>query len=73
MAAQETSAETRRFKVFRFKRGGHDGEHFDEFVVPVAPHTTVLEPCSGSSFIVTEPSRCVIRACTPLAAPAGCW
>jgi succinate dehydrogenase/fumarate reductase-like Fe-S protein len=43
MAAQETSAETRRFKVFRFKRGGHDGEHFDEFVVPVGPHTTVLD------------------------------
>jgi succinate dehydrogenase/fumarate reductase iron-sulfur protein len=45
MAAQqtETSAETRRFKVFRFKRGGHDGEHFDEFVVPVGPNTTVLD------------------------------
>jgi succinate dehydrogenase iron-sulfur subunit len=39
----ETTAETRRFKVFRFKRGGHDGERFDEFVVPVGPHTTVLD------------------------------
>jgi succinate dehydrogenase / fumarate reductase iron-sulfur subunit len=39
-SAEET--ETRRLRVYRFKRG--DGaEHFDEFDVPVGPHTTVLD------------------------------
>jgi len=34
--------ETRRFRVHRYKRG--DGaEHFDEFEIPVGPHTTVLD------------------------------
>jgi succinate dehydrogenase / fumarate reductase iron-sulfur subunit len=34
--------ETRRFRVYRYKRG--DGrERFDEFDVPVGPHTTVLD------------------------------
>ncbi len=34
--------ETRRFRVYRYKRG--DGkERFDEFDVPVGPHTTLLD------------------------------
>lgn len=34
--------DTRRFRVYRYKRG--DGkERFDEFDVPVGPHTTVLD------------------------------
>jgi len=34
--------DTRRFRIFRYKRG--DGcERFDEFEVPVGPHTTVLD------------------------------
>ena len=38
-------AETRRLRVYRYKRG--DGvEHFDEFEVPVGPHTTVLDALS---------------------------
>ena len=40
--AEATTTETRRLRVYRFKRG--DGaEHFDEFDVPVGPHTTVLD------------------------------
>jgi len=35
-------ADTRRFRVFRYKRGD-GGEHFDEFDVPVEAHTTVLD------------------------------
>lgn len=35
--------ETRSIRVYRFKRGGTDGEHFDEFDVPVGPRTTVLD------------------------------
>jgi succinate dehydrogenase / fumarate reductase iron-sulfur subunit len=34
--------ETRRFRVFRYKRGDPES-HFDEFDVPVGPRTTVLE------------------------------
>jgi succinate dehydrogenase / fumarate reductase iron-sulfur subunit len=34
--------ETRRLRVYRFKRGD-GGERFDEFEVPVGPHTTVLD------------------------------
>ncbi|MBV9417908.1 MAG: succinate dehydrogenase/fumarate reductase iron-sulfur subunit [Solirubrobacterales bacterium] len=34
--------ETRRFRVYRYKRGA-GGEHFDEFEVPVGPNTTVLD------------------------------
>lgn len=42
-AGEETStSETRRFRVFRFKRG--DAEpHFDTFEVPVGPRTTLLD------------------------------
>lgn len=36
------SIDTRRLRVFRYKRG-NGGEHFDEFDVPVGPHTTVLD------------------------------
>jgi succinate dehydrogenase/fumarate reductase iron-sulfur protein len=32
----------RRFRVYRYKRGD-GGERFDEFEVPVGPHTTVLD------------------------------
>ena len=32
----------RRFRVYRYKRGD-GGERFDEFDVPVAPQTTVLD------------------------------
>ena len=35
-------ADTRRFRVFRYKRG-NGGERFDEFDVPVGPHSTVLD------------------------------
>jgi succinate dehydrogenase / fumarate reductase iron-sulfur subunit len=34
--------ETRRFRVFRYKRGD-DESHFDEFDVPVGPRTSVLD------------------------------
>jgi succinate dehydrogenase/fumarate reductase iron-sulfur protein len=34
-------ADIRRLRVFRYKRGG--AQHFDEFDVPVGPHTTVLD------------------------------
>jgi succinate dehydrogenase / fumarate reductase iron-sulfur subunit len=34
--------ETRRFRVYRYKRGD-GGERFDEFDVPVGPDTTVLD------------------------------
>ena len=33
---------TRRFRIYRYKRG-NGGERFDEFEVPVGPHTTVLD------------------------------
>lgn len=36
------SAETRRFRVFRFKRGD-ERAHTDDFDVPVGPRTTVFE------------------------------
>jgi succinate dehydrogenase / fumarate reductase, iron-sulfur subunit len=38
----ETGMTTRRFRVFRFKRGDTE-PHYDEFDVPVGPRTTVLE------------------------------
>ena len=34
--------DTRRFRVYRYKRGD-GGERFDEFEVPVGPYTTVLD------------------------------
>jgi len=34
--------DTRRFRIYRYKRGD-GGERFDEFEVPVGPHTTVLD------------------------------
>jgi len=34
--------DTRRFRVYRYKRGD-GGERFEEFDVPVGPHTTVLD------------------------------
>jgi succinate dehydrogenase / fumarate reductase, iron-sulfur subunit len=37
-----TVTETRRFKVFRYKRGDPES-HFDEFDVPVGPRTSVLD------------------------------
>jgi len=40
LRAEET--ETRRLRVYRFKRGD-GGERFDEFEVPVGPRTTVLD------------------------------
>jgi len=36
------AVDTRRFRVYRYKRGD-GGERFDEFDVPVGPHTTVLD------------------------------
>ncbi len=43
MNASETKpTDTRRLRVFRYKRG-NGGEHFDEFDVPAGPHTTVLD------------------------------
>ena len=39
----ETATETCRMKVFRYKRGDEQGEHFDTFEVPVGPETTVLD------------------------------
>ena len=45
MSTLDTSTdqtETRRLCVYRYKRGA-GGEHFDEFEVPVGPHTTVLD------------------------------
>jgi succinate dehydrogenase / fumarate reductase iron-sulfur subunit len=40
MSTAET--ETRRLHVYRYKRGD-GGERFDDFDVPVGPHTTVLD------------------------------
>lgn len=40
--ATDQATETRRFRVFRYKRGD-TAPHFDEFDVPVAPGTVVLE------------------------------
>ena len=40
MSSERTG--TRRFRVYRYKRGG-DPERFDDFDVPVGPHTTVLD------------------------------
>jgi succinate dehydrogenase iron-sulfur subunit len=37
--------ETRRLRVYRYKRGD-GGEHFKEFDVPVGPHTTLLDALS---------------------------
>ena len=37
-----STTDTRTLRVYRFKRGDGAG-HFDEFEVPVAPRTTVLE------------------------------
>jgi succinate dehydrogenase iron-sulfur subunit len=37
-----TVTETRRFRVFRYKRGDPES-HFDEFDVPVGPRTSVLD------------------------------
>jgi succinate dehydrogenase/fumarate reductase iron-sulfur protein len=37
-----TVTETRRFRVFRYKRGDAES-HFDEFDVPVGPRTSVLD------------------------------
>jgi succinate dehydrogenase iron-sulfur subunit len=34
---------TRRFRVFRYKRGDRRGEHFELFDVPVAPRMTLLD------------------------------
>jgi succinate dehydrogenase / fumarate reductase iron-sulfur subunit len=44
MPAAETSdpAQTRRFRVFRFKRGD-DAPHFDTFDVPIESRTTILD------------------------------
>jgi succinate dehydrogenase / fumarate reductase, iron-sulfur subunit len=39
----EPTGESRRFRVFRFKRGDGGGERFDEFDVPFGPRMTVLE------------------------------
>ncbi|HSD76532.1 MAG TPA: 2Fe-2S iron-sulfur cluster-binding protein [Solirubrobacteraceae bacterium] len=36
-------ADTRRLRVYRFKRGDPAGEHFDEFEVPVDAGTTLLD------------------------------
>jgi succinate dehydrogenase / fumarate reductase iron-sulfur subunit len=38
----EGATETRRFRVFRFKRGD-EAPHFEAFDVPVGPRTTLLE------------------------------
>jgi succinate dehydrogenase / fumarate reductase iron-sulfur subunit len=38
----DPDTETRKLRVYRFKRGD-GGEHFDEFEVPVGPRTTVLD------------------------------
>ena len=40
--AEAGPEETRRLRIFRYKRGD-GGERFDEFEVPVGPHTTVLD------------------------------
>ena len=39
----DATTQTCRMKVFRYKRGDHRGEYFDEFDVPVGPDTTVLD------------------------------
>lgn len=36
------NSDIRRFRVYRYRRGD-GGERFDEFEVPVGPHTTVLD------------------------------
>jgi len=39
---ETAETETRRLRVYRFKRGD-GGEHFDGFHVPVGPRTTLLD------------------------------
>jgi succinate dehydrogenase / fumarate reductase, iron-sulfur subunit len=41
-ASQTGQDDVRRFRVYRYKRGD-GGERFDEFEVPVGPHTSVLD------------------------------
>lgn len=43
MTSTADTTETRRIRVYRFKRGDTAGEHFDEFDVPAGPRTTVLD------------------------------
>ena len=60
--------ETRRFNVFRFKRGD-ERPHTDAFDVPVGSRTTVFEALRWC--IVIEPSLCAIHASTLRAGRAG--
>ncbi len=60
-SAQRTRTETRRFRVFRFKRG--DAEpHFDEFDVPVEPGTCVLESLRWIQ-LHEDPTLCLRHSC----------
>jgi succinate dehydrogenase / fumarate reductase iron-sulfur subunit len=54
--------EKRRIRVYRFKRGGPDGEHFDEFDVPVGPRTTVLDALRWIQ-LNRDPSLAVRHSC----------
>lgn len=56
-----TATETRRFRVFRFKRGGPPA-HFDEFDVAVGPRTTVLEALRRIQ-LHEDRSLCIRHSC----------
>jgi succinate dehydrogenase / fumarate reductase iron-sulfur subunit len=59
--AERTTTETRRFRVFRFKRG--DGHHrFDEFDVPVTPEMCVLEALRWIQ-LHEDPTLCIRHSC----------
>ena len=62
--------ETRRLRVYRYKRGD-GGEHFEEFDVPVIPHTILLDALSWIQHNCDRRWRCSTRACTPPAVLAA--
>jgi succinate dehydrogenase / fumarate reductase iron-sulfur subunit len=59
---------TRRLKVYRYKRDGTP-EHFDEFDVPVGPHTTILDALQWIQ-LQRDPSLLFRHSC--MHASCGC-
>jgi succinate dehydrogenase / fumarate reductase iron-sulfur subunit len=57
----QTPTETRRFRVYRYKRGG-PVPHFDEFDVPVGPRTTVLDALRWIQ-LNRDASLCIRHSC----------
>ncbi len=57
----EGATETRRFRVFRFKRG-NPAPHFDVLDVPIGPRTTVLEALRWIQ-LHRDPTLCLRHSC----------